>query len=77
VDINRRQRCAQLSSGDEAPPPAGGGQCDNTTQQKIISSPARGVDLLEAGQARVGLERRSKLFNPCNTDRVVAEAALT
>jgi hypothetical protein len=32
------------------------------------------VDLLEAGKARVGLERHGQCFNPFKTDRVAREA---
>jgi hypothetical protein len=38
-----------------------------------MSTPVREVDLLEAGQARVGLERHSQLFRTNTTDRVVRE----
>jgi hypothetical protein len=46
--------------------------CDKKESRKELSTPVRGVDLLEASQARVGLERHSKLCNPFITDRVVA-----
>jgi hypothetical protein len=39
-----------------------------------MSTPVREVDLLEVGQARIGLERHSQLFGTNITDRVAREA---
>ncbi len=44
--------------------------------QKEMPAPVREVDLLEAGQARVGLERHSQLFRTNITDGVVREAVV-
>ncbi len=49
--------------------------CDDEKEnRKEMSAPVRGLDLLEAGQARVGLERHSQLVGTNFTDRVVREA---
>jgi hypothetical protein len=39
-----------------------------------MSAPVQEVDLLKAGQARVGLERHSQLFCTNITDRIAPEA---
>ena len=49
-------------------------KCDEKESRKELSAPVREEDLLEAGQARVGLERHSKLFRTNITDLVVREA---
>jgi hypothetical protein len=47
---------------------------DSHSPLKEMPAPVREVDLLEAGQARVGLERHSQLFCTTITDRFAVEA---
>jgi hypothetical protein len=48
--------------------------CDVAKQRENNPYPVRGLDLLEGGQTRVGVERLSQLFNPYIADQVIADA---